>query len=172
MYVIRCSPPGMPGCCARWTNSKTYSGAGKPAPRQGDGRLDQLRPRQPSAAVQAGQSGDDAWRADGGMPEIGAVVVEQRVVAELGATAKIGGPHVGRGARAGAGVKGDMLLAARPGVGGAAEAAEATHLRVGDHLREGGADGGVEGVSSARQELGADLGRQAVAARRRPLSSS
>ena len=50
-----------------------------------------------------------------------------------------------------------VLRAAWPCVRRAPESAKAAHLRIGHHLREGRADGCVEGIASAREELGADL---------------
>jgi hypothetical protein len=57
-------------------------------------------------------------------------------------------------------VKGEVLAAARPRVRGAAEPAQAAHLRIGDHLRQGSPNGGVEGVSPARKKPSANLSSQ------------
>ncbi len=88
------------------------------------------------------------------------MIVEQGVVAELGPAAEILSPHVGSDFRTGSRVKTNVLATAGPGIRRTAEASETAHLRIGDHLGKGGADGCVEGVAAASQEFGANLSRQ------------
>jgi len=52
-----------------------------------------------------------------------------------------------------------VLASAPAGIRRAAEAAQATHLWIGDHLHEGGANGRVKGIAAARQKLRSHLGR-------------
>src|SRR5712691_3830230 len=87
------------------------------------------------------------------------MIVEQGVAAQVGTPAEVGGPHVGRGARADPRMERQMLAGARAGVGCAAEAAQATHLRIGDHLHEGSTNGRVESIAAARQKLRPNLRR-------------
>ena len=134
----------------------------EPLPRDADGRLQQLRPRQRrETLVHLGEAGYRPGSAHGRVAHAAAVVGEHTRSGDVGFAEMVMGPHVFADQRTRAHVAvDDEVLApgSRPQVRrhhAAETAAEWQH----DHLYERGRERGVEGVAPGFEHLGALFGR-------------
>ena len=137
-------------------------GQGEPIAACSDGRFEEFGPGECSmAAVEFGEAGDGTGCHDGGVAEVGAVVVEEGEMPDVGVALNVIDPDIGAHFRADARPEAEMfrlvVLAVEEGC--TAPTAESALDGVHGRLHEPGGDRCVEGVAAAAEDFGAGFGR-------------